>query len=504
MPSPLETIPAPLERVTSGVPGLDTILRGGFMRGGIYIFQGAPGAGKTILSNQICFHHVRDNGGCALFVTLLAENHARMIQHLRGLSFFDQDLVADKVTYLSAFREMREGGLKALTNLVRREVQRRHCSMLVIDGLVSARATAETDLAFKEFIHDLQEIALATDCTTFLTTNLPQRADEDSPEHTMVDGLIELNDRTYGWRAESDLQIRKFRGSGFLRGRHAYKITDKGFVAHPRIEALLAHPTREDQGSVARTSSGVPGLDRMLNGGLPGASTTMIMGPSGAGKTTVSLHFLARSTEAEPGLMFGFYETPTRLMAKVDDICKPLRALVDDGTVEVLWQPPTDDMLDAYGERLLEAIHRRKVKRLVIDGLTSFHKAAVEPSRLDHFFTALANELRVLGVTTLYTLEVPDILGPAIRIPINDISSLAENLILLRFIELRAKLYRLVSILKVRDSGFDPSLHEFTIGPDGIVVHATEQSAEAIMSNFAPPPETVASSTPKAPKGRRS
>ena len=163
----------------------------------------------------------------------------------------------------------------------------------------------------------------------------------------------------------------------------------------------------------------------MLGGGVPIASTTMVMGPSGAGKTTVGLHFLTQSTPAEPGLMFGFYETPARLMAKVDDICKPLRALVDDGTVEVPWQPPTDDMLDAYGERLLEAIHRRNVKRLVIDGLTSFHKAAVEPSRLDHFFTALANELRVLGVTTLYTLEVPDILGPAIRIPINDISSLA-------------------------------------------------------------------------------
>ena len=79
----------------------------------------------------------------------------------------------------------------------------------------------------------------------------------------------------------------------------------------------------------------------------------------------------------------------------------------------------------------------------------------------------------MLGVTTLYTLEVPDILGPAIRIPINDISSLAENLILLRFIELRAQLYRLISILKVRDSDFDPSLHEFTIGADGLAIHAT-------------------------------
>jgi circadian clock protein KaiC len=493
--------PSTLTRVASGIPGLDTILRGGFMQGGIYIIQGAPGAGKTILSNQICFHHIRERGGCALYVTLLAENHARMMQHLRGVSFFDEALVPDKLTYLSAFREMREGGLKALTDLLRREIQRRRCTMAVVDGLVSARATAASEMAFKEFIHDLQEVALATDCTMFLTANLQHREQSPSPAETMVDGLIELNDRIYGWRAESDLQVVKFRGSGFLRGRHGYKISDSGLIVHPRIEALLAHPSRQDTGGVERRSSGVADLDRMLGGGLPTASTTMIMGPSGSGKTTLGLHFLARSSPNEPGLLFGFYETPARLDAKVNAICKPLRPLIDGGSVAVLWQPPTDDMLDAYGERLLEAVHRRGVKRLVIDGLTSFHKAAVEPSRLDHFFTALANELRVLGVTTLYTLEVPDILGPAIRIPINDISSLAENLILLRFIELRAQLYRLISILKVRDSDFDPSLHEFTIKPDGLIVHPTDESAEAIMSNFAPRAQDLSPATPPAPQG---
>jgi circadian clock protein KaiC len=91
-------------------------------------------------------------------------------------------------------------------------------------------------------------------------------------------------------------------------------------------------------------------------------------------------------------------------------------------------------------------------------------------------------------------------LGPAIRIPINDISSLAENLILLRFIELRAQLYRLISILKVRDSDFDPSLHEFTIGADGLAIHATDESAEAIMSNFAPRAQDGLSATPLAPQ----
>ncbi len=138
---------------------------------------------------------------------------------------------------------------------------------------------------------------------------------------------------------------------------------------------------------------------------------------------------------------------------------------------------------DAYGERLLEAVHRRKVRRLFIDGLQGFQKAAVEPARMDHFFTALSNELRVLGVTTLYSLEVPDILGPAIRIPLDDISSIAENMILMRFMEVRSRLYRLISILKVRDSGFDPNLHEYVLTDEGLAIEETSESAEAITSD---------------------
>ena len=91
----------------------------------------------------------------------------------------------------------------------------------------------------------------------------------------------------------------------------------------------------------------------------------------------------------------------------------------------------------------------------------SSRRRAAEPGRIGNFLTALMNEMRVLGVTTLYTLEVPDIMGPAIRSPIGDLSSLAENLILLRFVEVRSRLYRLVSLLKVRDSDFDPTLHEY-------------------------------------------
>jgi circadian clock protein KaiC len=143
------------------------------------------------------------------------------------------------------------------------------------------------------------------------------------------------------------------------------------------------------------------------------------------------------------------------------------------------------------------------VRRLFIDGLNGFNKAAVEPTRMDHFFTALANELRVLGVTTLYTLEVPDILGPAIRVPLDDISSIAENMVLLRFVELRSQLYRLISILKVRDSSFDASLHEYALTGEGIAIQDTADSAEATMSSVATHTEGVAPSEMKATRTKR-
>ena len=472
-----------LERTPSGIAGLDTILGGGFLKGGLYIVQGPPGTGKTTLGNQVCFNHV-GRGGKALYITLLAEYHGRMMQHLSVMTFFDDTKIPDQLTYLNGLRTLHDEGLKGLLALLRREITRRGATVLALDGIVSIRRAAEDEQAFNEFVHELQAIAIATDCTMFMLTSA--QGTKITPEHTMVDGIVELADELTGWSAESTIQVVKFRGSDFLRGRHAFKITADGIVVHPRIEALLARPSRSDPGSDGRVGSGVGQLDTMMGGGVPRASTTMVMGPSGTGKTTIGLHFLAQCSAAEPGLMLGFYETPARLDAKIAGVCQPLRGLIDSGAVEVQWQPPTDDMLDGYGERLLHAVRRRGVRRLFIDGLGGFQEAAgSEPNRIGRFLTALMNEMRVLGVTTLYTLEVPDIMGPIIRTPVGDLSGLAENLVLLRFVEVGSQLYRLLSILKVRDSQFDPSLHEYVTSAQGLIIQASTQSAQRIMAGFA-------------------
>jgi circadian clock protein KaiC len=471
------------ERVSSNIAGLDEILCGGFLRGGLYIVQGTPGTGKTTLANQMCFNHIAD-GGRALYVTLLAEYHGRMMQHLGGMSFFDVSKIPDQISYISAFRTLRHG-LKGLLDLLRREIAVCGASILILDGFATAQRTAHDKQGFDEFVQELQGIAIATDCTMFLLTSA--RGVQDSPDYTLVDGIVELSDHLLHWSAKSTLQVIKLRGSAYLRGRHAFTITDDGLAVYPRIEARLARPTRPDPGGTETVSSGMERLDTILGGGLPAASTTMVMGPSGIGKTTLGLHFLATCSVAAPGLLFGFYETPPRIDAKVNAVCQPLRQLIDNDTVEVLWQPPTDGLIDAYGERLLAAVCRRGVQRLFIDGLGAFQSVAKEPERMDHFLTALMNELRVQGVTTIYSFEVPDIMGPNIRAPIGDLSSLAENLILMRYIELRSRLHRLISILKVRDSDFDPLMYRFDLTNNGLAIEENSESAEALMASYLRP-----------------
>jgi len=469
---------AGLDRVPTGIPGLDTVLNGGFLRGGLYIVQGTPGTGKTTLANQLCFHHVA-TGGRALYTTLLAEYYGRMMQHLGSMSFFDMSKIPDQVTYLNGFGTLREGGYTGLRDLLRREVMARKASVLILDGFATAQRISPDEQDFNEFVHELQGVAIATDCTMFLLSSAEDV--KDTPEYAIVDGIVELSDQLIGWSSESTLQVVKLRGTGYLRGRHAFRITGDGLVVYPRIEALLAQPSRPDPGVDEMVASGVDGLDAMLGGGLAAASTTMVMGPSGVGKTTLGLQFLSGCSQAEPGLLFGFYEAPARLRVKADKVCQSLGGLLDTGAVEVLWQPPTDGLLDAYGERLLENVRRRGVRRLVIDGLGAFQSAAEEPARLNQYLTALVNELRALGITTVYTHAVPDMTGPYIREPVRDLMVPSDNLILMRYVEMDSRLHRLISILKVRNGDFDPTLYEYVTTSQGLRIKGTLAGAGAAM-----------------------
>jgi len=496
-----------LAKVPSGIEGLDVILKGGFLQGGITIVQGKPGAGKTILGNQLCFNHAAA-GGRALYVTLLAESHARMLLHIGNLEFFRSSAIPDQLLYVSAFPVLEADGVRGLLALLRQEVGAFKATLLVLDGLVAAENAAASDMEFKKFIHELQTHATAANCQMFLLTSGGENPEVATSEHTMVDCVIEMRSRLHGWRAERDLEILKRRGDGFLRGRHAFRISDAGITLFPRFEALFATPTNAERVADTRVSTGLAKLDDMIGGGLPGASTTLLLGPSGIGKTTIGLQFLSQCTPDDPGLFFGFYEAPAGIRAKAAALGLPLLDNLDQGVVEFLWQPPTEASLDEICAQLLISIRARGVRRLFLDGLGGLVKLADDPGRVGHIVAALIHELRALQVTTLISKESDDLLGslsvpPASMLAVGSVSDIADNILLFQFIRLRSRFYRSVAAFKVRDSRIDDHAHLFEITAQGIVVDTSPDRAEAMFLEAAAQPRAPDSPTGTLTHGQR-
>jgi circadian clock protein KaiC len=307
-----------------------------------------------------------------------------------------------------------------------------------------------------------------------------------------------LEDQLFEFRNERSLIVRKFRGSGFLRGRHSFRISDEGVKFFPRVEAVFASASHPDVISDAKISVGIPGIDKMLLGGLPAATTTGLIGASGIGKTTFGLHFLSNSSAAEPGLMFSFFETPARLCLKARHLGLHMTAAIDRGDVEILWQPQRENVLDELAHRLIDAVRKRKVKRLFIDGLGGFLESATSPQRVSRFFSCLTNELRGQGATTVFTMEVAEITGPVVRVPSTGLSALLENLIFMRFVERDSSLHRLISVHKVRDSGHDPRLRQFYITDRGVHVGEVFSGVEGVTTGVAREPASAAGNPPPA------
>jgi circadian clock protein KaiC len=471
-------------RFATGVPGLDAILGGGVFDGGIYIIQGAPGAGKTILGNQICFAQAAQ-GRNALYITLLAESHARMIGHMRRMTFFDEAAIPDRMSYVGAFKTLEDDGLRGLLDVVRREVRTRKASILVLDGLITVHEKARSELELKKFIHELQTQAAFSNCTMFLLTSAFD-ADAHPPEHTMVDGLIELQTSLHGRRAERSLQVHKLRGTWFMGGKHSYRITDGGHAIYPRVEALLETPSVWDSADGPMVSVGIAGVDKMLGGGVDTHSVTVVLGPSGSGKTTAGLQFLTGGAADEKAMLFGFHENPMALRIKAESLKLPLKARGDK--IMLMWRPQTEAVLDEVATELLSSIKQNGVRRLVIDGIEGFSKLTDEKERIGSFLSALCNELRALGVTTLATAET-DHAGITPGQPLKGVnqtglSAVAENIIALHLAALRSENHRLMTILKSRDRRTDMRMRRFEIIDGGIVLDADFQSAERILRDI--------------------
>lgn len=476
----------PLQRIPSGVRGLDTLLRGGWMHGGTYIVTGAPGTGKTILGNQFCFSVVAA-GGRAVFVTVLAESHGRMVKHLQPLRFFQSEYVGKTLHYISGYATLKAEGLTGLGRLLFQAVREHQATVLVLDGLSALEERAESRLAFREFLHSLCVHNAMAGCTALLLTD--RRENETDPQLAMVDGVLELRAELMGLKSVRSLEVSKFRGGAQMAGRHTFDITSQGLHIYPRTEALYVNPPTVVPDPRRRLPFGVPRLDAMIGGGLVAYSSTLIFGSPGSGKTLSGLHFLAHGAQrGESCLFYGFTETPPRLVTKAASVGLDLKPLLKSGCLHMESRAAVETLPDALVEDLVELLDRHRPQRLFLDGMEPFLKSeSIDRQRTSRFITALIHELLARRITVVMTQQTDYLFGPELNTPQEGIETFVDNIIFLRFVEMRSQLYRMLSVMKMRESDNDPALRLFTVSDQGIDVEEAFESAEAVLTGQARP-----------------
>jgi circadian clock protein KaiC len=490
----------PIQRVPTGAPGLDVVLNGGWMLGGTYMATGAPGTGKTILGNQFCFSHVA-GGGRAVYITMLSESHGRMMTHLGNLRFFRREAVGQSLHYMSGYATLKAEGIEGLSKLLYHSVREHQATALVVDGVLAVQETAGSDVAFREFLHALGDHNALAGCTTLVLTN--QQENVADPQFAMVDGVVRLYQDVVGLKAIRSLEVMKLRGGPSLLGRHTFDINEEGLVVHPRLEALYHDPPMEEPTS-RRLGFGVSRLDEMLRGGVFEGSSTLLLGSSGSGKTLLGLHFLACGAgQGEPGLYFGFMESRPRLLAKAADVGLELRPWVDTKQLVLEARAAVETLPDALAHELLDLVERHRVKRLFLDGLEPLIQEARFSQRIPGFVTALLNALRSRGVTTLMSQQAHMPLGSPVEAKLGRLEAIVDNILLLRYVELRAQQYRMLSILKMRESDYETAPRPYFISTRGIDVAETFESAEAILTGKTRPPATKQKRPPRKKPGRR-
>ncbi|MEO6660289.1 MAG: ATPase domain-containing protein [Burkholderiaceae bacterium] len=458
-----------INRLVTGVPGLDEILGGGLPEFSFNVIAGQPGCGKTTLAHQIMFALATPERP-AIYFTILGEPPLKMLRYQQQFDFFDTEVINRTVRFVNLSDDAMAGNLDRVLQRIVDEVTAHGPGLVVVDSFRSVVQASETDgnphNRLQQFVQQLGVLMTSWEATTFLIGEY-FTANEANPVFTVSDGLIWLRQSMQRNSMVRKMEIVKMRGQPTLPGLHTFRIGGSGIEVYP--PAGVANDTNvmvKVDASAPRLRMGVPGLDAMLGGGLPKSYSLLVAGPSGSGKSVLAAAFLAEGARnGETGVIAAFEQHPNRSRNRI------VADLIAAGKVGLVENRAADLSIDEVVYMLMREIQRLGATRVVIDSLSGF-ELALAPTFREDFRESLSNLVTALagvGVTVLMTSELEDRYTD-LRFSPYGTAFMTDAIIVQRYIEVDSRLLRVMAVVKVRASAHSDQLREFSIDSDGIQI----------------------------------
>ncbi|KPQ25540.1 MAG: circadian clock protein KaiC [Halomonas sp. HL-48] len=471
------TRPHPL-RLSTGIAGLDQILHGGLIAQRAYLVRGGPGSGKTTLG----MHFLLDDSDSDSLLVTLGEDEEKLRDNARrsGLSL-------DNVKILDVSPgQASEVGSDVYSLLESWDVEGNtiHDSILdharqyrpkrvLIDSLSQMRYLSADTFQFRKQVLSLLR-TLTNQGATVMFTSEESTAEDDKALLFLGDGVISLESTDYGRLC----RITKFRGSGFEDGTHFYQLDSQGMTLFPRLvpnKFFRSH-------SHTQMSSGLPALDALTHGGIERGTVTLLSGPTGVGKTTLGAQFIVQAAaKGERAVIYNFDENASTFFMRCQQIGLPAEEMVDKGTLSFEAIEPLLYHPDQFSASVREEIENQNTTVVMIDSLSGYQQS-MSGEHLQARVHALCRYLVNMGVTVILVNETFTITDTQARVTEYGLSYVADNIIMLRYIELNGELRKTIGVLKKRASNFEKNLREFDITQEGIQVGETLHGMRGLMN----------------------
>ncbi len=457
----------------TGVPGLDSVMGGGYPTNHLFLVEGDPGTGKTTLALQFLLEGVR-RGEQGLYVTLsesaeelkgVAASHG---WSLDGIEIFelmpDEDALRPDAQY-TVFHPS-EVELTTTTQAIFETVERVRPVRVVFDSLSELRLLSRDSLRYRRQILGFKHFFTHHRATVLL---LDDRTGEDGDLQlrSLAHGVLLLEQLALDYGAERrKLRVVKMRGVLYRGGFHDYSIRTGGIVVFPRLVAAEHHAPFQPGAAL----SGVEELDTLLGGGLDRGTSSLIMGPAGCGKTVLATQYAcAAADRGDKVAVYLFDERLNTFIDRADRLGMPLSRHVDEGRISIQQIDPAEVSPGEFAYRIVDVTKRQGIDFIVIDSLNGYLNAMPQERLLDIRLHELLSYLAQRGATTLLTLAQHGMFAPTTASQA-EVSYLADSLLVLRFFESMGEVRKAISVLKKRSGAHELTIREFQVTNKGIRV----------------------------------